>query len=272
MTKRFFTLLFAFAAMVTMANAQNTINGHEYVDLGLTSGTLWATCNVGATKPEEYGDYFAWGETKPKSDYSWNTYKWCDGSKETLTKYNDSSYYGKVDNKSELDLEDDAAHANWGNQWRMPNKVQIEELAYKCHWRKESLNGVEGFRVVGPNENSIFLPATGHYNESEKLYETKQAYYWSRFNGREVSYYPVLGVVLHSYSGDPEDSDWDIFNRSLGITVRAIVDKNAVSDGIDAIKDEMIINNHYYSVDGKKLSGEPTKPGLYIHNGKKVVK
>ena len=77
MKNRFFTLLYALVAMVTTANAQeNMIDGHEYVDLGLPSGTLWATCNVGASKPEEYGDYFAWGETKPKDDYSWETYKW----------------------------------------------------------------------------------------------------------------------------------------------------------------------------------------------------
>ena len=85
---------------------QLTGNGHEYVDLGLPSGTLWATCNVGASKPEEYGDYFAWGETQPKSNYHWNTYKWCRGSYDTQTKYctdTDSYYCGTVDNKTQLE-------------------------------------------------------------------------------------------------------------------------------------------------------------------------
>ena len=82
---------------------------HEWVDLGLPSGTLWATCNVGANAPEEFGDYFAWGEIAPKDYYDWNTYKWCDNSGYSLTKYCTDSYYGTVDNKTELDPEDDAA-------------------------------------------------------------------------------------------------------------------------------------------------------------------
>ncbi|MGM9745408.1 MAG: hypothetical protein ACI30H_00370 [Paludibacteraceae bacterium] len=98
-------------------------NGHEYVDLGLPSGTKWATCNVGATKPEEYGNYYAWGETTPKDYYDWNTYNWATATYdaeydwwdlETLTKYNTSSSYGTVDNKTVLELADDAARANWG--------------------------------------------------------------------------------------------------------------------------------------------------------------
>ena len=106
----------------------NIIDGHEYVDLDLPSGTLWATCNVGAEKPEEYGDYFAWGETKTKENYDWSTYKWCNGSEYELTKYCVSGRYGTVDNKTELLPEDDAATANWGSNWCMPTVEQIEEL------------------------------------------------------------------------------------------------------------------------------------------------
>ena len=123
---------------VSIAQSQN---GHEYVDLGLPSGTLWATCNVGATKPEEYGDYFAWGETVPKDEYSWKTYKWeeyvvnNDGTyKVVIKKYNNNNMYGNTDNKSELDLDDDAAYANWGNNWRMPSIEQIRELRNYCDW------------------------------------------------------------------------------------------------------------------------------------------
>ena len=94
------------------ATGTGTANGHEWVDLGLPSGTKWATCNVGATKPEEYGNYYAWGETETKTTYNWSTYKWCNGSAETQTKYCTNSDYGTVDNKTVLDLEDDAARAN----------------------------------------------------------------------------------------------------------------------------------------------------------------
>ena len=88
----------------------------------------WATCNVGATKPEEYGDYFAWGETDPKSTYDWSTYKYCNGSSSTLTKYNTDNSQGTVDNKTTLDLSDDAARANWGDSWRMPTDAELTEL------------------------------------------------------------------------------------------------------------------------------------------------
>ena len=107
---------------------------HAWVDLGLPSGTLWATCNVGASKPEEYGDYYAWSETEPKTTYTWSTYKWCKGSENTMIKYcvqSSSGYNGFTDALTELLPEDDAATANWGLPWRMPSKGQIEELYNK---------------------------------------------------------------------------------------------------------------------------------------------
>ncbi|MBO7269682.1 MAG: InlB B-repeat-containing protein, partial [Bacteroidales bacterium] len=116
------------------ALATGSENDHEWVDLGLPSGLKWATCNVGANTPEGYGDYFAWGETSPKNDYSWSTYKYCKGSKNTLTKYNTDSNYGTVDNKITLDLSDDAARANWGGKWRMPTKAEQDELINNCTW------------------------------------------------------------------------------------------------------------------------------------------
>ena len=135
---------------------------HEYVDLGLPSGTLWATCNVGADSPEEYGDYFAWGETEPKETYNWSTYKWCNGSSTTMTKYCVSSSYGAVDNKTELDPEDDAAYVNWGPQWCMPTQEQFEELCNSCTWKRATRNGVNGSLATGPNGNTLFLPASGY--------------------------------------------------------------------------------------------------------------
>ena len=147
---------------------------HEWVDLGLPSGTLWATCNVGASAPEEYGDYFAWGETEPKDNYDWSNYKWCNGSRYSLTKYCSS-----VDGKTELDPDDDAATVNWGSSWCMPTLEQLQELCDNCTWQWTSLNGVMGCLVIGPNGNSIFLPASGGYS-SHAYWTGENGYYWSR--------------------------------------------------------------------------------------------
>ena len=135
------------------------------VDLGLS--VKWATCNVGASKPEEYGDYYAWGETEPKDFYFWDTYKYCDGTYNSLTKYTDSAYGkdGFSDNKSVLDPEDDVAHVKWGGNWRIPTKDELEELRTKCTWTSTTLNGVRGYsvtsKVEGYTDRSIFMPATG---------------------------------------------------------------------------------------------------------------
>ena len=153
---------------------------YEYVDLGLPSGTLWATMNVGADAPEDYGYYFLWGETAPKSAYDWETYKWCDGSWSALTKYNTMGSYGKVDNKTELDPADDAARVNWGPLWRMPTSDQLVELMEKCTWEWTLSNGVNGQLITGPNGNSLFLPAAG-LRSASSLYEAGESgYYWSR--------------------------------------------------------------------------------------------
>ena len=155
------------------------IDEHEWVDLGLPSGTLWATCNVGANAPEEYGDYFAWGETEPKDYYDWSNYKWCNGSLNSLTKYCTKSIYGTVDGKTELDLDDDAANVNWGSSWCMPTLEQMQELCDSCTWQWTTLNGVMGRLVIGPNGNSIFLPASGGFS-SQVFNDGRFGYYWSR--------------------------------------------------------------------------------------------
>ncbi len=153
--------------------------GHLYVDLGLPSGLLWATCNIGADSPEDYGDYFAWGETEIKSTYNWSTYKWCNGSSNTLTKYNTDSDYGTVDNKTVLDPEDDAARANLGGDWRMPTEAELRELEDKCTWTWATQGGKNGYRVTGPNGKSIFLPAAGYYHNGSLNYAGSLGYYWS---------------------------------------------------------------------------------------------
>ena len=152
-----------------------SINGHEYVDLGLPSGLKWATCNVGASKPEEYGGYYAWGETEEKGNYDWNTYKWCDNSEDAVTKYGND--------KRVLDLEDDVAHIKWGSSWqgswRMPTKTEQDELLDNCTWTWTTQNGVKGYRVTGPNGYNIFLPAAGCCNGRELYDSGTHGYYWS---------------------------------------------------------------------------------------------
>ena len=152
---------------------------HEYVDLGLPSGTLWATCNVGANVPEQFGDYFAWGETAPKNEYDWSTYLLCNGSENSLTKYCTDSDYGIIDNKIELDPEDDAAFVNWGPSWRTPTEDQIRELVQRCNWTWTTVNGVRGSLITGRNGKSIFLPAAGKIGGHSNYSVGTNGYYWS---------------------------------------------------------------------------------------------
>lgn len=174
---------FAVNANVTLiANFIGVYNGHEYVDLGLPSGLLWATCNVGANSPEDYGDYFAWGETQPKSWYNWNYYQHCQGGEYKLTKYCNNSSVGLsgfVDDLTTLLPEDDAATANWGGDWRMPTKEEFEELyAYTtCTWTSQA--GVSGRLFTASNGNSLFLPAAGHRDEGFLTGNGSNGFYWS---------------------------------------------------------------------------------------------
>ena len=141
------------------AREPRMLDGHEYVDLGLPSGTLWATCNIGATKPEEYGGYFAWGETRPKSVYDWDSYKYSDGSVPIK--------YTAKDRLKALQSMDDAATANWGEEWRMPTKEEWEELINCTTNIWTALNGVNGRLITASNGNSIFFPAAGCYSGNE---------------------------------------------------------------------------------------------------------
>ena len=156
-------------------------NGHSYVDLGLS--VKWAICNVGAEKPEDYGEYYAWGETAAKDNYDWNTYKWCNGSYNTLTKYCSLSDYGAVDNKTVLIPEDDVAHVKWGGQWRMPTKAELDELHAECSWYRAIQNGVRGYLVTskktGFTNRSIFLPAAGCRCGTSLDGADLYGYYWS---------------------------------------------------------------------------------------------
>ena len=194
-------------------------NGHEWVDLGLPSGLKWATCNVGATTPEGYGDYFAWGETKPKEDYSWNNYSYCKGSHTTLTKYNTNNGYGTVDNKTTLDLSDDAANVNWGGTWRMPTRTEQEELRNSsyCTWMWTTQNGVKGLKVTSKtNGNSIFLPAAG-YHSGINLYNVGSHGYYRTSSLVEDNPSSTHGLYFYT-----SDVGWSYYGRNEGLSVRAV--------------------------------------------------
>ena len=176
-------------------------NGHEYVDLGLS--VKWATCNVGANAPEQYGDYFAWGETKPKRRYT---------EKNSLT-------YCKTMGDISGNVNYDAATANWGGDWRMPTKSEMQELIDKCTWTRTTQNGVKGYEVTSKtNGNSIFLPAAGRIEYGKKNYDIGEVEYWtstpsSRWDG--VAY----NIYYSSYRIELEDT-W----RYDGLSIRAVME------------------------------------------------
>lgn len=200
------------------------VDGYEWVDLGLPSGTKWATCNVGATKPEEFGGYFAWGESEPKDTFSWNNYKW-GNSMFTLTKYYTvSEYYESGDMKTTLDPKDDAATASWGNNWRMPTQDDQTELLEQCTWIWITQNQVNGFNVIGPNGNTIFLPAARSYWETS-LKNSPQlnsgAVYWS---SSLWSMFPHDARCIAFSTNDVRELSAS--GRSVGASVRPVLKEN----------------------------------------------
>lgn len=195
------------------------LGGHAFVDLGLPSGTLWATCNVGASRPEDYGDYFAWGETTTKETYSWSTYRYCNGSGSTLTKYCYDANYGNngfTDNLSTLQSSDDAATANWGNNWRMPTITEMQELIDNCTFEWTTLNGVNGAKFTGPNGNNIFMPAAGDHNGSDFNFNETRGQYMSS-NLSESNAYFYSGLILTSNNHEVYEG-----NRYVGRSVRPV--------------------------------------------------
>lgn len=193
------------------------VDGYGYVDLGLPSGMLWATCNIGAAYPEDYGDYFAWGETTTKETYDWSTYIWCNGSDSTLTKYCDNPSYGYngfTDSLSVLQASDDAATANLGANWRMPTYEELNELRNNCTSTVIIQNGVKGRLFTGPNGNSIFLPAAG-----DTEYDFAVGYsgrYWSSSVRSGNSYYGrYMGI-------SPDTQNMYVNYRCIGQSIRAV--------------------------------------------------
>ncbi len=194
----------------------------DYVDLGLPSGTLWATYNIGATKPEEYGDYFSWGETEPKEVYEWSTYKYAKASGtgtldlDSLIKYN-FGCPGIIDSLSVLLPEDDAATANWGDEWRMPTRDEQRELVEKCTYRWTEINGVYGKEFTGPNGNSVFFPAAGYRLGSDVGNVGGYGYYWSS----SLDELPEYDARYLYFNEMYTDCNYDSY-RLNGFPVRAV--------------------------------------------------
>ncbi|MBR5042849.1 MAG: hypothetical protein IKX67_06380 [Bacteroidales bacterium] len=209
------------------------------VDLGLS--VKWAAYNLGATKPEEYGDYFAWGEMEPyykpgyaqssspvwkdgKSEgYWWKSYRWCNNAYNKLTKYNDDDEYGYngfTDNKLSLDIEDDAARSIAGRTWRMPTKAELQELKSNCTWSASTVNGVKGLKATGPNGNSIFFPAAGYWTADEKLYKGQSGYYLSSSLANTPCYPFSLWIKFDTVYSGYETS----FNRCAGFSIRPVIE------------------------------------------------
>ena len=165
--KKIVLIFLATYASVFNIHAQNEINGHEYVDLGLSVN--WATCNVGADTPEDYGDYYSWGEISTKTKYT----------------FENSLTVGKNINDIRMNSKYDVAQTKWGDRWRMPTKEEMIELVNKCNWTWTTLtdksgNKVNGYKITGPNGNSIFLPSGGHYGFDGSLTGVgTDGYFWS---------------------------------------------------------------------------------------------
>ena len=187
--------------MPLSAQSTGTLNGHEWVDLGLLSGLKWATCNVGAKTPEQCGNYYAWGETKPKEEYN---------QANSLT-------YGKQMDDISGNAQYDAATANWGGDWRMPTKTEMEELNKNCTWEWIKQNGVKGYKVTGPNGNSIFLPAVGNfYGTTFNSGSCDDSCYWSS----------TPNCIYYVYSLYFDGGSRNVFNytRDHGLSVRPVLE------------------------------------------------
>ena len=217
--KRIYLIMLMIAAMTVSCNPKDDdnsnsgggngggndqYNGYEYVDLGLPSGLKWATCNVGATSPEDYGDYFAWGETSPKAEYT----------------IENSITYGEQMSDISGNAQYDAATANWGGSWRMPTEAEQRELLINCTMEWTTQNNVNGCRVTGPNGSCIFLPAAGLRHGSSLYDDGSIGYFWSSTPyDDDGSYYASRHYF---YYGD-EYVHWGD-DRYYGLTIRPITE------------------------------------------------
>ena len=220
------------------ANCRVPTPGTDWVDLGLPSGVLWATCNVGASRPEDFGDYFAWAETTPKPDYNWNTYRYChveneDGNPK-LTKYCKYSSYGYnnySDNLITLEPGDDAATAYLGDGARTPTYYEWKELRDNCTFVWTTVNGVYGYRITGPNNNTIFLPAADNRTIAHGHIFNDNGCYWSASLGLDyicgIDDLTTYAWVFLFREGNQDDSR---SMRYMGMPVRAVRSAREIND------------------------------------------
>ena len=194
-----------------------SVTKYEYVDLGLPSGTLWATCNVGANSPEEYGDYFAWGETTTKSSYSESNSTTYGLSTSTLQSR------GIIGEDGNLTASYDVATTKWGGDWRMPTKEEMKELDEDCTWTWTTQNGVNGMKVTGPNGNNIFIPATGIRQGTNLGLRGSFGYYWSS------TLYESGSNLAYTLYFDNGSRYWNNYGtRYVGFTVRPVMTKKPI--------------------------------------------
>ena len=240
MKKSYILLVIAALLALGCKKAEPEHNGHVYVDMGLS--VKWATCNVGAAKPQETGDYFAWGEAEPyyvagdalaidavwkagkAAGYQWASYKWSNEEGTLFTKYVGDSQYGTIDNKKVLEPSDDAARAAWGGHWRMPTREEWQELRDNCTWTWAKEGGVAGYRVTSKTTGgSIFLPAVGH-RFSTQVYDSRipdyadYGKYWTASLCSGPSWYGDCWDIT------PTNSSFGNAWRYLGLPVRPVVE------------------------------------------------
>ena len=188
----------------------------ETVDLGLS--VKWAVHNIGASKPEEYGGYYAWGEIETKNDYCWSTYKWSNGTLNTMTKYCTDEEYGTVDNRTVLTSSDDVATVKWGKKWRMPTEEEMRELFDECTRTWTTQNNVNGYVLIGPSGKSIFLPAAGYRYGTGLRNCGSLGHYWSA-TLNEFSSFNACSLNFNSGG-----RLWSSLERSGGFTVRPVTE------------------------------------------------
>lgn len=211
-------ILLSIAAIVGCKGKTNSADG-SYLDLGLTSGTLWATCNLGGENVWDFGDFYAWGETEKKTIFTWDSYKYSSGVNGCLTKYCNNATFGKngfTDNILSLQLSDDVAALRCGEDCSLPSMAQWKELKENCTWTWTQNNGINGYQVKGNNGNEIFIPAAGCYVVNNKVHDDFSGGYWScelvGDNPLEVKTFVFLSqkILLSSYA------------RYIGMAIRPV--------------------------------------------------
>lgn len=188
--------------------------------INMGNGLKWSCCNVGAFTPIDYGNYYAWGETKTKDLYDWSTYKWCNGNESSMTKYCYQSSDGNIDNRTRIEYSDDAARSNWGAGWRMPTIDETDWLVENCTWLWVNIGNVNGYKVKAPNGNIIFLPAAGYYptGKDHPLWIGSDGYYWTS----SLSTLKACGASTFQFTKD-QHITFDVY-RSHGNSVRPVID------------------------------------------------